>query len=66
MKTSWTGEHFHDSKGRILGSVLAFNDRYKALVNNIFIGFYINKEYAMNAVEEAYEDFKNDSINFKP
>lgn len=53
---SWSGTYYHDAKGKILGSVSEFNGTHKALINNVFIGFYINKESAMNAVEEAFSN----------
>lgn len=57
VMNNWTESGFyHNSKGRILGMVSEFNGQHKAVLNGIFIGFYINKEYAMKAVEEAYRD----------
>ena len=53
---SWTNGYYHDTKGKILGNVIVYNDIYKALLNNIFLGWFISEEYARTAVESAYSD----------
>ena len=52
----WTNGFMHDNKGKVLGSISEYNGLYKALLNNVFIGWYISEEYAKNSVEEAFED----------
>lgn len=53
---SWTNSYYHDISGKILGSVILFDDRYKATLDKMFIGFYITEDHAKKAVEEAYTD----------
>lgn len=56
-ENSWTSYHYHDSKGKILGSIMFVDSfKYKALTNGIFIGWYISEECAKSAVEEAFFD----------
>lgn len=52
----WTNSYYHDGKGKILGSVVLFDDRYKASLDKMFIGFYITEDHAKSAVEESYRD----------
>lgn len=52
----WTNDLYHDEKGKILGAVSEYHAQHKALLNGVFIGFYISKEHAMKSVEEAYKD----------
>lgn len=56
-QNSWTNDSYHDINGKILGTVSEYHGQHKALMNGIFIGYFINKEYAMKAIEEAYGDF---------
>ncbi len=53
---SWTNGYYHDISGKILGSVVLFDDRYKASLDKMFIGFYITEDHAKRAIEEAYKD----------
>lgn len=53
---SWQNEWYHNEKGLILGSVKEFNGAYKALVDNVFIGWFVSEYYAKKAVEDAYKD----------
>lgn len=52
----WTENFYHDSKGKVLGTISEYNGQYKALFNNVFIGWYISADYAKNAIEEAHSD----------
>lgn len=53
---SWTNGYYHDSTGKILGSISLYNDKYKALIDNLFIGWFISEDHAKSAVESAYEN----------
>lgn len=53
---SWSEGYYHTDKGKILGSVTLYDNRYKALLENVFIGWYISEDHARLAVEEAYLD----------
>lgn len=53
---SWTKGFYHTSKGKVLGSISEYNGLYKALLNNVFIGWYITESTAKLAVEESYQD----------
>ncbi len=57
----WTNNFYHTSKGKVLGSISEYNGLYKALLNNVFLGFYISEEYAKSAVEENFEE--NQKVN---
>lgn len=59
----WTGNHYHNDKGKILGSVSDYNGQHKALLGNFFIGWYISENHARIAVEEAWEFENNKSTN---
>lgn len=52
---SWTNAYYHDSTGKILGSIVLCGDKYKALLDSMFIGWFISEEHAKNAVESASE-----------
>lgn len=56
VKNSWTNGYYHDGKGKILGSVVLFDDRYKAMLDKMFIGWYITEDHAKSAIEEAHQD----------
>lgn len=53
---SWSENFYHDAKGKILGSISFYDGRYKALLDNVFIGWYISEEHSKIAVQEAYQD----------
>jgi len=56
-KNSWTNNYYHDSTGKILGTVSTFDEsRVKAVIDNLFIGWYISEDFAKSAVEEAYKN----------
>lgn len=52
----WYEYMYHDPKGRILGSISDYNGKYKAMLDTMFIGWFISEEFAKKAVEEAYND----------
>jgi hypothetical protein len=57
MSNSWTENFYHDSTGKILGSIMTVDStKYKALLDNLFIGWYISEETAKSAVQEAYKN----------
>ena len=53
---SWTNNYYHNSTGKILGSIVQYGDKYKALIDNLFLGWFISEEYAKLAVESAHKD----------
>ena len=53
---SWQNEWYHNEKGLILGSVKEYNGAFKALLDNVFIGWFVSESYARKAVEDAYRD----------
>lgn len=53
---SWTNNLYHNEKGLILGSISEYDGQIKAVFGKIFIGWFINEEYAKRAVEEAYSN----------
>jgi hypothetical protein len=54
---SWTNNFYHDSTGKILGSIMTVDsNKYKALIDNLFIGWYISEDFAKSAVEEAHKN----------
>lgn len=53
---SWTDNFYHDQKGRILGSLSFYDNRYKASLDNKFLGWFISEEHAKQAVQDAYND----------
>ena len=57
---SWSNSYYHDSKGKIMGSVTCFVDKYKALGNNLFLGFFISEDHAKGAVEEYIDDISGE------
>lgn len=56
---AWTSNYYHDQTGKILGSVTLYDDKYKALQDGMFIGWFISEEHARAAVEEAHLDATN-------
>lgn len=69
---SWSEEfpntksfYYYDSNGKVLGFVVKFGDLYKALVDNLFIGWYIDEGSAKTAVAEAYRA-KQEQSNGSP
>ena len=60
---AWTDNYYHTNKGKILGSVSLYDNRYKALLDNVFIGWYISEDHAKLAVQEAYRDSLQDYCN---
>lgn len=63
---SWTDNYYHNSVGKILGSIALYDNRYKALLDNMFLGWFISEEYARAAVEEAYFDSNPKPVTAKP
>lgn len=61
MVNSWTENFYHDEKGKILGSVSEYGGQHKAILDKMFIGWFISEDYAKKAVEEAY--LKENSIS---
>jgi hypothetical protein len=53
---TWTENFYHDEKGKILGSVMEYGGQHKALIDKMFLGWFISERYAKKAVEEAFED----------
>lgn len=54
---NWTDSgYYHDNKGKILGQAIRFDDRYKAMLDKMFLGWYVTEDHARKAVEEAYLD----------
>ena len=53
---SWTNNYYHDPVGKILGSIVLYGDKYKAMIDSMFIGWFISEEHAKVAVESAYAD----------
>lgn len=53
---SWTNDYYHDSQGKILGSISLYGDRYKATFDNMFLGWFISEKTAKTAVESAFMD----------
>jgi hypothetical protein len=53
---SWTNNYYHNSTGKILGSIVLYGDKYKAMIDSMFIGWFISEEHAKVAVESAYAD----------
>ena len=51
---SWTNGYYHDSTGKILGSFVPYGDKYKAMLDSIFIGWFISEDHAKAAVESAH------------
>lgn len=58
----WTGTIYHDEKGRVLGEIMEFGNKYKALQNSMFLGWFVNEIFAKNAVEDAREFENTNSI----
>ena len=56
MQNSWTNNYYHDSAGKILGSFVLYGDKYKAMIDSMFIGWFISEEHAKLAVESVYAD----------
>lgn len=56
MHNSWTNGYYHDPAGRILGSIVIYGDKYKAMLDNLFIGWFISEDHAKVAVESSYRD----------
>lgn len=53
---SWTNNYYHTPDGRIIGSIVLYGDKYKAMIDNLFIGWFISEEFARIAVESAHRD----------
>lgn len=51
---SWSNSYYHDETGKILGSIVPCGDKYKALLDSMFIGWFISEEHAKTAVESAH------------
>lgn len=61
---SWTNSYYHTPEGKILGSIVLYGDKYKAMIDSLFIGWFISEEYAKSAVESAHNDgFTSSSSN---
>ena len=53
---AWTNNYYHNSSGKILGSIVFYVDKYKAMIDTMFIGWFISEECAKLAVESAFSD----------